>query len=180
MQFDDRAQCLVSQYGALDGAPGIKINGQLTLGENIADLGGVKLALAALKPTGAANGTFTDTQLFFIAYAQAWCQKVQPALAEQLLSIDPHSPSAAASTPCSPTRLSSPTPSRARVGRRSRRPIAAACGDATSDGLDLRLRPDVLGGAQVHQRVHQPRGVSGFFSGSSPAFTASRPCPSPA
>jgi putative endopeptidase len=94
-QFDTRAQCLVSQYGAIAGQGGTHIDGQLTLGENIADTGGVKLALAALKPTGQKTGSFTDTQVFFIAYAQVWCQNLAPAEAQTLLKVDPHAPPSA-------------------------------------------------------------------------------------
>src|SRR5262249_48143672 len=89
--FNTRAQCLVDQYDQLG------INGQLTLGENIADLGGVKLAYAAAAPsTSAKSGhVFSDAQAFFIAYAQFWCTNETPQLAAELLMTDPHSPPSA-------------------------------------------------------------------------------------
>jgi endothelin-converting enzyme/putative endopeptidase len=90
--FDSRAQCLVAQYGAIEGAPGIPIDGQLTLGENIADLAGAKLAYAALGPTGARMGDFSDAQLFFVAYAQRWCTSIRPEALATDLRTDPHSP----------------------------------------------------------------------------------------
>jgi predicted metalloendopeptidase len=94
-QFDARAQCLVTQYGRIEGAPGVFIDGTLTLGENIADVGGVKLSLAALRPSGAHLGEFTDEQLYFLAYAQSWCTNLRPESLATLLRTDPHSPPSA-------------------------------------------------------------------------------------
>jgi endothelin-converting enzyme/putative endopeptidase len=87
--FQDRAQCLVDQYDAIDATPGVKIDGALTLGENIADLGGVKLAYDALAPAGG------DARTFFLAYAQSRCENDQPAYLATLARTDPHAPSRA-------------------------------------------------------------------------------------
>src|SRR4029079_11249906 len=57
-QFQTRGQCLVDQYGPIEGTRGVHIDGSLTLGENIADVGGIKLAYAALRPSGAKLGTY--------------------------------------------------------------------------------------------------------------------------
>src|SRR6202007_1657120 len=76
--FEKRAACLVDQYGAFTAIGDLKVNGRLTLGENIADAGGLHLAYAALEK--ALKGTapppidgLTAPQRFFVAYAQAWC-----------------------------------------------------------------------------------------------------------
>jgi putative endopeptidase len=74
------------------------IQGQLTLGENIADLGGVKLAFRAYRAlrkdaakTYVADG-FSEDQQFFLAVGQAWCARERPAETERRLTVDPHSP----------------------------------------------------------------------------------------
>jgi putative endopeptidase len=85
-EFSKRAQCLVQQYDAIEGLPGVNVNGELTLGENIADLGGVKLAYAALDPSS------TDARAFFVAYAQGWCENARPDYLATLLRTDPHAP----------------------------------------------------------------------------------------
>jgi endothelin-converting enzyme/putative endopeptidase len=96
-QFDARAQCLVAQYGAIQPLPGVSIDGQLTLGENIADVAGVKLAYAALAPSTAPReaNNFSNAELFFIAYAQAWCENERPEALASSLTTDPHSPASA-------------------------------------------------------------------------------------
>jgi predicted metalloendopeptidase len=94
-QFDARAECVVQQYGNIAPAPGTHIDGQLTLGENIADLGGVKLAYAALHPTNARTSSFNDRQLFFLSYAQSWCTNLRPEALASSLRTDPHSPASA-------------------------------------------------------------------------------------
>ena len=97
-QFDERAQCLVNQYASYEPLPGLKLNGQLTLGENIADNGGVKLAFAAYRAMreGAnerlvADG-FTEDQQFFLAVGQVWCTNTLEEKARMLAITDPHSP----------------------------------------------------------------------------------------
>ncbi len=91
-QFDARAACLVQQYGAIDEPGAGTVDGQLTLGENIADVAGVKLARAALAPTGKRLGGYTDEQLFYVAYAQSWCSNIRPESEQTLLRTDPHAP----------------------------------------------------------------------------------------
>jgi putative endopeptidase len=78
--------------------PGKKVNGQLTLGENIADLGGVKMAFQAYRQlrSGAdkayvADG-FNEDQQFFLAVAQAWCSQDRPDEIQRRLTADVHSP----------------------------------------------------------------------------------------
>ncbi len=97
-EFDARARCIVEQYDGFEAVPGVKVNGQLTLGENIADLGGLKLAWAAMqaeqagKPRPEKLAGFTADQQFFVGYAQAWCYKVREPFARMLAAIDPHAP----------------------------------------------------------------------------------------
>lgn len=96
--FTARTSALVAQYEALtpqdliDDNPRPHVNGELTIGENIGDLGGVGIALRALRI--AHDGELTDEQVrdFFTGYATIWCSKARPERARQLLVIDPHSP----------------------------------------------------------------------------------------
>ena len=95
--FTQRAQGIISQYSAYEPLPGQHINGALTTGENIADIGGLKIAYLALekslsgKPRTRING-FTPEQRFFLSFAQMWHDKRQPAYAKVALATDPHSP----------------------------------------------------------------------------------------
>jgi putative endopeptidase len=96
--FETRGKCVVGQYASFEAAPKQFINGELTLGENIADLGGVKVAFRAYQKlrTGTdvmrvADG-FTEDQQFFLGVAQAWCNKNRPAEAQRRLTVDRHSP----------------------------------------------------------------------------------------
>ncbi len=96
-EFDRRATCLVDQYDAYEAVEDVRVNGKLTLGENIADLGGVKLALAAYharragRPEPGVAG-FTADQTFFVAFAQSWCNLTRPERERYYASIDPHAP----------------------------------------------------------------------------------------
>ncbi|HEY0992009.1 MAG TPA: M13 family metallopeptidase [Kofleriaceae bacterium] len=96
-EFKARTTCVIEQYNAYEPLPGIKVNGALTVGENIADIGGVKLAFAAYRlaragqPPLVADG-YTEDQIFFIAYAQGWCDKTRPEIVELNLKSDPHTP----------------------------------------------------------------------------------------
>jgi endothelin-converting enzyme/putative endopeptidase len=96
-EFDTRAQCVVKQYDGYVSVDDLHLNGKLTLGENIADLGGLKLAHAAyMTARGAAApakiGKWTDDQLFFLGTAQSWCTKRRPEMARMRVTTDPHSP----------------------------------------------------------------------------------------
>ncbi|EQC40842.1 hypothetical protein SDRG_01909 [Saprolegnia diclina VS20] len=96
--FDVKADCLAAQYAAfevtsLDASTRIGfVDGHLTLGENIADNGGLKLAYLAYAATQAGPISTDETKLYFTAFAQAWCEKRSDAYAELLLGLDPHSP----------------------------------------------------------------------------------------
>ncbi|WP_419808933.1 M13 family metallopeptidase [Sphingomonas sp.] len=93
-----QADRLATQFDTYEPMPGVRIKGRLTLGENLADLGGLETAYAAYRRYVARHGEpavlngFTGDQRFFLAYAQAWQGKTREgALRAQLLS-DPHSP----------------------------------------------------------------------------------------
>ena len=96
-QFQQRTSCVADQYSTYE-VSGSKVNGKLTLGENIADIGGVKLALAAYRSlranspdTVVADG-FTEDQQFFLGFGQAWCAKARPQYEQMGVATDPHSP----------------------------------------------------------------------------------------
>ncbi len=97
--FDKRARALIKQYDALEPAalPGQHVNGALTVGENIGDLGGIQIAHKAyeLSLDGAEAPEldgFTGSQRVFLGWAQVWRTAVREAEAKRLLAIDPHSP----------------------------------------------------------------------------------------
>lgn len=99
--YEERASCVKDQYDAYELRPGLSVNGALTLGENIADVAGVKQAHAAFLATGGEpkDGAsivagLDNEQLFFVAYAQAWCSEATPQIEEMLLTVDTHSPPA--------------------------------------------------------------------------------------
>jgi putative endopeptidase len=94
--FKDRADCLVNEYGGFVASGDVKLNGRLTLGENGADNGGVRLAYMALmeslaKHTLSDMGGYTPEQRFFLAYGQVWCQNIRDEAARQRALTDPHS-----------------------------------------------------------------------------------------
>ena len=96
-EFDRRAASLVGQYGRLTVAPGVAVNGELTLGEDIADLGGVLVALDAYhRHFGGHVAPVLDglngDQRLFLAWAQVWESKYSPTLAESLATTDLHAP----------------------------------------------------------------------------------------
>ena len=98
-RFEERAQCVADFYSELEVAPGAKVNGQLTLGENIADIGGVKEAYQAYEAWEERNGApeplvdgLTDDQLFFVSWSQVWCSIATEERERLQVTTDPHSP----------------------------------------------------------------------------------------
>ncbi|XP_063676742.1 neprilysin-4-like isoform X3 [Bolinopsis microptera] len=97
--FQERANCMINQYSGYT-VMGSKVNGNLTLGENIADNGGVKQAYIAYQNWVKRNGEeatlpgldLTNEQAFFLSYAQIWCQKKTKEAFELMTKVDPHSP----------------------------------------------------------------------------------------
>ena len=99
-KFKERSQAVVTQYSEYEPLPGKHINGELTQGENIADIGGVKLAYAALQKALDKNPAarqqkidgFTPEQRFFLSFATIWKSKQRDEDLKLRLNTDPHSP----------------------------------------------------------------------------------------
>jgi len=96
-KFKSRADQVVAQYNGFTVLDTIHVNGKLTLGENLADLGGLNVAYAAFKKTkqGQSNEKidgFTPDQRFFLSWAQVWRGSQRPEAAAQRILTDPHSP----------------------------------------------------------------------------------------
>jgi predicted metalloendopeptidase len=97
-QFERRAQVMVAQYNAFSPIDTMKVNGQMTLGENIADLGGLTIAYAAYKRSldgkqAPVIDGFTGDQRFFLGWAQVWARKYRDDELRRRLLVDVHSPS---------------------------------------------------------------------------------------
>jgi putative endopeptidase len=95
--FEQRASCISDQYSQYVVVDDVKINGKLTLGEDVADLGGLILAYMAWQDdtkgqTREPIEGFTPTQRFFIAYGQSWCASTRDETKRLRATIDPHSP----------------------------------------------------------------------------------------
>ncbi|HML18312.1 MAG TPA: M13 family metallopeptidase [Bryobacteraceae bacterium] len=95
--FEERAQCIVKEYSSFTAVDDLKVNGELTLGENTADNGGLRIAYKALLDTlggkhPAKRDGFTAEQRFFLGWGQIWCENVTPERARMLVQVDPHSP----------------------------------------------------------------------------------------
>ncbi len=99
-RFDKLEDCFVSEYGSFEAVPGLELNGKLTLGENTADNGGIRLAYMALMNALAKKGVapsvqqdgYTQPQQFFLGFAQVWCENTRPEEARLRAQTDPHSP----------------------------------------------------------------------------------------
>ena len=95
-KFKERAQVMVNFFDSIEVAPGVHANGQLTLGENIADHGGLQVSFQAFKnatanaPLETVDG-FTPEQRFFLAYANVWAGNIRPEEILRLTKLDPHS-----------------------------------------------------------------------------------------
>jgi putative endopeptidase len=97
--FEERTKALIAQYNVLEPAqaPGHRINGELTIGENIGDLGGLSIAYKAYQiahensPEPELDG-YTPEQRLFLSWAAVWQAKVRPEMLLQRLATDPHSP----------------------------------------------------------------------------------------
>ncbi|MEY3905365.1 MAG: hypothetical protein RIR59_188 [Pseudomonadota bacterium] len=96
-KFEALTKRVVDQYGAYEPLAGKKVNGQLTLGENMADLAGVTIAYDAYKLSLAGKAPkivdgFNDDQRFFLGFGQIWQNKQREAVLLQQLTTDPHTP----------------------------------------------------------------------------------------
>jgi putative endopeptidase len=96
-EFDSRAQVIIDYFNTLEALPGEFVNGALTVGENIADNGGIKISYLAMKEVmkdkadERVNG-FTPEQRFFLSYAFIWAGNIREQAARLRLKTDPHSP----------------------------------------------------------------------------------------
>jgi endothelin-converting enzyme/putative endopeptidase len=95
--FEERAACFVDEYSNFTAVDDVKVNGKLTLGENAADNGGVRIALmsyvASLTPdTRKDVDGFTPEQRFFVSYGQSWCENSRPERQRMLAQTNPHAP----------------------------------------------------------------------------------------
>jgi predicted metalloendopeptidase len=97
-EFSKRARMLVDQFNTIEALPGLHVNGELTLGENIGDLGGLSIAYKAYqislggKPSPVIDG-FTGEQRLFLGWGQVWRSKMRDEYLRQLVMSNPHAPS---------------------------------------------------------------------------------------
>ena len=98
--FEARTKVLADYFSSVEALPGKKINGRLTLGENIGDNGGLNIAFRAMQnsrkehPLGNVDG-FTPEQRFFLSWATVWAGNARPEFVDRQLKTDPHSPAEA-------------------------------------------------------------------------------------
>jgi len=97
-EFEERAACVAKQYDGYLAVDDVHLKGRLTLGENLGDIGGLKMMLSALRdrrkgmePTSV--GGFDDDQQAFIAFAQVWCTNARPEALRTQAQTNPHSTS---------------------------------------------------------------------------------------
>jgi endothelin-converting enzyme/putative endopeptidase len=96
-EFEKRAECIAQQYGDYTAVADVKLNGKLTLGENVADNGGLRIAYMALMDLLAGKTSpkidgYTPEQRFFLGWAQVWCTADRDETARLRAITDPHSP----------------------------------------------------------------------------------------
>ena len=97
-EFQRRGECVATQYNKYEALPGLKVNGKLTLRENIADLGGIKLAFRAYRALRASSASkleadgFDEDQMFFLGVGQAWCTVRREEEARRRVKVDSHAP----------------------------------------------------------------------------------------
>jgi putative endopeptidase len=96
-KYDERTKVLADWFSKQEAVPGLKVNGQKTLGENIGDNGGLKIAYRAYEnrmkqePLKTVDG-FTPAQRFYLAYARVWASNSTPEYTAMLVNSDVHSP----------------------------------------------------------------------------------------
>lgn len=95
-EFEKRAACIANEYSGFTSVDDVKLNGRLTLGENTADNGGLRVSYMAMEDAlngkGKVEDGFTPEQRFFLGFAQVWCENVAPQEARNRAMTDPHSP----------------------------------------------------------------------------------------
>jgi putative endopeptidase len=101
-KFKERTGCIADEYSGFNVTPDQKLDGKLTLGENSADNGGIRIAFRALQETLARQGVtdldagpdasgYTPAQRFFLSFGQVWCENIRPEAARRQAKTDPHS-----------------------------------------------------------------------------------------
>jgi putative endopeptidase len=98
--FQKRLACEIDEYNGFEPVPGVHLNGKLTLGENTADNGGIRIAWQALLATLAQQGKtiddkidgYSEAQRYFISFAQIWCENRTEQVSRVAAKTDPHSP----------------------------------------------------------------------------------------
>jgi endothelin-converting enzyme/putative endopeptidase len=98
-EFEKRAACIAGEYSGFSSVDDVKLNGRLTLGENTADNGGLRIAYMALQDALAEKGAkrgkvdkLKPEQRFFLGFAQIWCENMRPEELRTRAVTDPHSP----------------------------------------------------------------------------------------
>jgi endothelin-converting enzyme/putative endopeptidase len=97
-EFERRAECVKKQFDGYVVLGDVHVNGKLTLGENIADLGGVKLGFYSMKAKNAAStaraakAEFTPEQEYFLGFGQGWCAKLRDEALRNQVATNPHAP----------------------------------------------------------------------------------------
>lgn len=96
-EFKQRTQCVADEYDKFVAVDDVHVNGKLTLGENVADIGGLKLALMAYLAheagaTAQSEDGLTPEQRFYVSYGQGWCENDTPEALRLLAQTNPHSP----------------------------------------------------------------------------------------
>ena len=96
-QFEERTGCVKDQYGSFVAVDDLKLNGKLTLGENTADNGGMRIAYMAMLSTFAGKEPapvdgLSAEQRFFLGWANVWCENRREAFERMMVTINPHSP----------------------------------------------------------------------------------------
>ena len=95
-EFEKRVSCVANEYSGFTSVDDVKLNGRLTLGENTADNGGLRVAYMALgdalKGKSEKIDGFTPEQRLFLGFAQVWCENMSPQELRQRAMTDPHSP----------------------------------------------------------------------------------------
>jgi endothelin-converting enzyme/putative endopeptidase len=105
-QFEEKTDCIANEYSQFTAVDDLKVNGRLTLGENTADNGGLRLAYIAMMASlvshppvattdeQKAEQAFSPQQQFFLGFAQNYCTNERPEFLRMLAQVDPHSPDA--------------------------------------------------------------------------------------
>jgi putative endopeptidase len=133
--YESRTDLVMKQYDAYEPIKGEHVNGKLTLGENIADIGGLKIAFAAYqnsltgKPVPAPIDGFTGTQRFFFGAATVWRNHIREAALSLRLKTDPHSPGR--------ERVNGPLSNLPEFYE------AFGCADGTAMKRDVKVRPAI-------------------------------------